>query len=141
MRLLVDPVQAHLGREGQNGGAVGVGVSRTEKEIDGAGSQSGRADAGLAGEPAVHLGHERRRLLVADQHVANGGPGKRIGQMDVLLARDAEHACDALVLEALDEELSRTPSSFGHSSERSESWRDRNALHLRCPDPGPMVVP
>ena len=69
----------------------------------------------LPGEPAVDLGHERRRLLVADQDVANGGPGQRIGEVDVLFPGDAEHAGDTLVLEALDEELSRTPSTLSHS--------------------------
>ena len=79
----------------------------------------------LPGQPAVDLGHERRRLLVADQDVANGGAGQRIGEVDVLLAGNAEHACDALVLEALDEELRRTPTSFGHGNERTESSPER----------------
>jgi hypothetical protein len=48
-------------------------------------------------------------LLVADQDVANGGPGQRVGEVDVLFSWDAEHASDTLVLEALDEEVSGTP--------------------------------
>ena len=102
MRLLVDPVEPYLGRKGQQRCAVGEGVCCAQEEVDGAGSKRGRADAGLAGEPAVDLSHERRCLLVANQHVADGGPGERVGQMDVLLSGDAEHARDALVLEALD---------------------------------------
>ena len=70
----------------------------------------------LAGESAVHLGHERRRLLVADQDVANGGPRQRIGEVDVLFPGDAEHTGDALVLEALDEEFGGPPSSFSHGT-------------------------
>ncbi len=113
--LLVDPVQPHLGRERQHGCAVGIGVGRSQEEVDGARPQGGRADSGSAGESAVDLGHERRRLLVADQDVANRGPGKRIGEVDVLLPGNAEHAGDTLVLEALDEEFSGTPPSFSHS--------------------------
>ncbi len=57
---------------------------------------------------------------MADQDVANGGPGERIGEVDVLFPGDAEHAGDALVLEALDEEFSGTPWSFSHGTERTE---------------------
>ena len=77
----------------------------------------------LPGEPAVDLGHERRRLLVADQDVADGGSGQRLGEVDVLLPGNAEHAGDALVLEALDQEFSGTPSFVSHSTERTESRR------------------
>jgi hypothetical protein len=35
---------------------------------------------------------------VADQDVANGGPGQGIGEVDVLFPGDAEHAGDTLVL-------------------------------------------
>ena len=69
---------------------------------------------GSAGEAALDLGHEGRRLLVADQDVANGGPGERIGEVDVLFSGDAEQTGDTLVLEALDEEFGGTPSSFSH---------------------------
>ena len=69
----------------------------------------------------MDLGHERRRLLVADQDVANGGPGERIGEVDVLFPGDAEHTGDTLVLEALDEEFGGTPSSFSHGRSVRES--------------------
>ena len=46
VRFLVDPVESHLGREGQQRCAVGVGVSRSQQEVDGAGSEGGRADSG-----------------------------------------------------------------------------------------------
>ena len=82
----------------------------------------------------MDLGHERRRLLVADQDVANGGPGERIGEVDVLLPGNAEHTGDSLVLEALDEEFSGTPSSFSHSRSvlsRGAEKSDRKAPHPR----------
>ena len=54
---------------------------------------------------------------------------ERIGEVDVLLAGDAEHARDAFVLEALDEEFSGAPSSFSHATERTprsaSPWRTR----------------
>ena len=68
----------------------------------------------------MDLGHERRRLLVADQDVANGGPGQSIGEVDVLFTGDAEHASDTLVLEALNEEFCGTPWFVRHSTERTE---------------------
>ena len=55
---------------------------------------------GAPGQAAEDLGHERRRLLVADQDITDGRPGQGVGEVDVLLTGDAEHARDALVLEA-----------------------------------------
>ena len=81
----------------------------------------------LTGQPPVDLGHEGRRLLVADQDVANRGPGERIGEVDILLTGDAEHTGDSFVLEAPDEEFSGPSSSLGHKTDRSESRRGLKA--------------
>lgn len=62
---------------------------------------------GPAGQPPVGLGHERRTLLVAGQHVLDPGPGDRVDQPDVLLTGDAEDVCDALVLQALHDQFRR----------------------------------
>ena len=75
MGLLVDPAQAHLGAEGHQGRAVRLGVGDPEQQVDGPGTERGEADPGLAGDPAVHVGHEGARLLRAHQDKANGRSG------------------------------------------------------------------
>ena len=67
-----------------------------------------------AGKAAEDLGHERCRLLVADQDVADGRPDQGVGEVDVLLAGDAEHARDALVLEAAHEQVRDASLVLGH---------------------------
>ena len=118
--LLVDAIQPHLGRESHHRRAVGGGVGRPEEEIDGAWAEGRRAHTGAPGDAAEDLGHERRRLLVANQHVPNGGAGQSVGEVDVLLARDAEHAGDALVLEAAHEQVGDTAVARSHASECNE---------------------
>ena len=78
------------------------------------GPERRRAHAGASGDSAEDLGHERCGLLVADQHVADRRAGKGIGEVDVLLAGDAEHAGDALVLEATHEEVSDSSLLASH---------------------------
>ena len=70
--LLVDPAQPHLGAHGHQRRAVGVGVGHPQEQVDGPGPQRGETHPGLAGHPAVQVGHERRRLLRAGQDKADG---------------------------------------------------------------------
>jgi hypothetical protein len=68
---------------------------------------------------------------VPNQDVANGGTGERIGEVDVLFPRDAEHTSDVLVLETLDEEFRGAPLSLSHRPERTPVSIDR--VILRTP--------
>ena len=71
MGLLIDPAQAHLGAEGHQRGAVRLGVGDPEQQVDGPGTQRSEANPGLAGDPAVHVGHEGAPLLRAHQDKAD----------------------------------------------------------------------
>jgi len=42
VRLFIDPAQTHLGAEGHQGGAVGVGVRDPEEQVDGPGPRVAR---------------------------------------------------------------------------------------------------
>ncbi len=108
MRFMPD-----LGGERDHRRRVRGRVGDAEQQVDRAGAERRRAHAGLAGQPAVDLGHERGRLLVADEHVADRGRRQRLDEMDVLLAGNPEHVRDALVLEAPDDQLrdGRPPSA------------------------------
>ena len=100
VRLLEAAVHADLRRQRDQRRGVGGRVRGAEQQVDRPGAERGRAHPGAPGQPAVDLGHERRALLVAGQHVPDGGPGDGVDQPDVLLARDAEDVRDALVLQA-----------------------------------------
>ena len=90
MGLLVDPPQAHLGAEGHQRGAVRLGVGDPEQQVDGPGAEGGEANPRLAGDPAVHLGHEGGALLRAHQDKAHGRIVEGIHQVDDLLAGETE---------------------------------------------------
>ena len=64
-------------------------------------------------EPAIDLGHERRRLLMAHQHVPDRRPGQGIDEPDVLLARNTENDSDALPLQAAHKQI-RDTKLLGH---------------------------
>jgi hypothetical protein len=65
MRLFVDAVEADLGADGDQRGAVGKGIRRAQQEVDRARPKRGRADARLARDAAIHIGHEGGGPLVA----------------------------------------------------------------------------
>ena len=85
--------RAHVG-EGGGGG-----------EVERAGAERGDAHARLAREPAVGRGHEAGRLLVTCDHQLDLRMAQRLDDVEVLLARDAEDAFDAFVLECRDEQV------------------------------------
>ena len=116
VRLLVAAVHPDLGRERDQRRGVGGGVGDAEQQVDRPGPEGRRAHAGLAGQPAVDLGHERGALLVAGEHVVDRGLRQRLDQPDVLLAGDAEDVRDALVLQALDDQFGGGARLLGHEA-------------------------
>ena len=105
-RLLVHAGEAGLAGERHQRGVVERRVADAGGEVAGAGTERGEADAGLAGEPARGVGHERRALLVAGRHEGDELRAvEGLAEVERLLAGDAEDELDALVLEAVDEEL------------------------------------
>ena len=87
-----------------SGRVVQVGVGDAGRQVGRARTEGGQADAGLAGEAPVGLGHEGGALLVAGGHEGDlRGAVERLVEVERLLAGDAEDVLDALVLEAGDE--------------------------------------
>ena len=82
-----------------------MGVGGARREVQRARPERRDADARLAGEPAVRCGHEGGRLLVPGQDELDRGRPQRLDHVEVLLARDAEDAVDALVLERRDQQI------------------------------------
>ena len=105
MGLLVDPPQPHLGAEGHQGRAVRLGVGDPEQQVDGPGAEGGEANPRLAGDPAVHLGHEGGALLRAHQDKAEGRIVEGIHQVDDLLAGETENVVYSFVFQAFGDEL------------------------------------
>ena len=105
MGLFIDPAQAHLGAEGHQRGAVRLGVGHPEQQVDGPGAEGGEADPRLAGDPAVHVGHEGGRLFRTHQDKAHGGLVEGIHQVDDLLAGEAEDVLYPFILQAPGNEL------------------------------------
>ena len=106
VRLFVLAVLADLRGDRDHGSAVGGGVGDAQLHVDRARTQGGRYHRRAAGNPAVHLGHERRRLLVPGQDVADVRGGQRLHEADVLFAGYPEDDGNALVFQALDHQLS-----------------------------------
>ena len=105
VRLLVQPVRGGLAGDGDDRGVVHVGVGDAGDEVGGARSERGEADGGAPGEAALYVGHERGALLVAGGDEAQIGVQQGVHDVEVLLARDAEHERSGLALEAANEQL------------------------------------
>ena len=105
--LLVQPLGAGLADEADHGRAVHVGVGDAGHEIGGAGAEGAEADARLAGQPAVDVGHEGRRLLVATEDEVDVALDQRHHHVGVLLAGNAEDVGHALGFEAPDQKIGR----------------------------------
>ena len=60
--------------------AVAPAVPSSRLIAPGLGSPNRRPSAG---QPTVDLGHERRRLLMTDQHVPDRRASQRVGEADV----------------------------------------------------------
>jgi hypothetical protein len=83
-----------------------LGIGRRCHEIGGSRSQRRQANAGLAGVPSIGRGHESRALLMPRQDQFDLGRSRQaVEEIKVLLAGHAEDVLDALVLEALDEQV------------------------------------
>ena len=105
VRLLVHALEVALAGERHERRAVEVGVGHRGDEVQRPGAERAEADAGVAGEAAVDVGHVGAALLVADRDELDRRARQRLVQVERLLAGDAEHVPDALGLEALDEDV------------------------------------
>ena len=104
--LLVHADEVDLPGERHERRVVEVGVADAGRQVGGARPEGREADAGVAGEATVGVGHERGALLVARRDERDAlGAVEGLVEVEGLLAGDAEDVLDALALETLDEEL------------------------------------
>ena len=107
-RLFVHAGQAGLAGDGDQWGVVQVGVADAGGEVARARAEGRQTHARAPGEAAVGVGHEGRSLLVPRGHEGDELRAvERLAQVQRLLAGDAEHELDPLVLQAVDEEVGR----------------------------------
>ena len=105
VRLLVEPVEPRLGHDGDEWVRVELGVRDPEDQVERARPERREADARLAGQCAVGVGHERRPAFVACGHEPDRGIGEGVDHVEVLLAGQSEDVLDPLVLETRHEQL------------------------------------
>ena len=105
--LLVHALEVRLPGQRDERRAVQERVRDGGDEVRRARAERAEADAGAAGEAAVHVGHVGPALLVADRHEADRGVVQGLVQIEGLLARNAEHVLDALRLQAFHEQVRR----------------------------------
>ena len=103
--LLVEALGIGLAEDADQRRAVHVGVGDASDQVGRARPERAEADAGLAGQPAIGVGHERRGLLVAAQHELDLAIHQGNHHVGILLARNAEDVGHALGLETPHEEV------------------------------------
>ena len=122
VRLLVHPLQVGLAGERDHRRAVEQRIGDSGHEVRRAGPERAQADPGVAGQAAVHVGHVRTALLVADRHERDRRRVERLVEIQRLLARDAEYVLDALGLEAFHEQIRRLALAHPNSLPHHGSW-------------------
>ena len=101
--FLVQTRRRALARDGDDRGAIHVGVGDPRDQVGRAWTQRRHADSRPSGQPTIHVGHERRALLVMRGDELDAAVEQRIHDVDIFLARNAEDVFDSLVLQAFNE--------------------------------------
>jgi len=104
--LAVDLVARHLADQHHHRGRILECGVDADRGVAGAGAARHQQHAGLAGELAVGLGHERgAAFLAAGDEMNLGCVEERVQDFEIALAGDAERHLDAVRLEAADDQL------------------------------------
>ena len=69
------------------------------RQVQGAWTEGGDTDAGLAGETAIGSGHEGRTLLMTSQNELDRGGSQTLDDIQVFFARNPKDAVDTFVFE------------------------------------------
>ena len=101
-------------------------VGRSRRQIERTGTQRRQADARASGETPVGGRHEAGSLLVPRQHELDLRAPQRLQHVEILLARNGEDVCDALVLEGGHQQI----GSFCHAAETPPA--PDSAFSARC---------
>ena len=96
-------IRADLAGNGDEGRTVAVGVGHSRNEIRRAGAEGCHADAGLAGQAAVDVGHEGCALLMADGDKFDFRTFQGVHDRQVFFAGNAEYVMDSLFFQAFDQ--------------------------------------
>ena len=103
---LVQPALAHrqlLGAvdagDHQHRDRIAIGLAHRGQDVGHAGAGDDEADARLAADPGIAVGHEAGALLVARRDVPDPGRRQAAIELDRVHARDAEHRVDPVALE------------------------------------------
>ncbi len=104
-RVGPDELAADLASDADDGRRIHHRRGDARDQVGGPGARGGDGHADLAGGPGITVGHVRRALFVADQHVADGVVEHRVIGREDGSARVAEHAGDALPHEGLPQDL------------------------------------
>ena len=88
-----------LGADHQQRRAVQKGVRETGAGVGCARPEGGQAHPRPAAQAPHRIGHEHRRILVADQHETDTGTLQGVQHLDVLAAGKAEHDLDPRLLQ------------------------------------------
>ena len=119
VRRDVHALRADLARDADERRAIHIRIGDARDEVCRARAERAEADACTPCQAAVHVGHERRALLVAHRDELDGRIAERLDDFEILFARDAEDVLDAFAFQAFDEDLrgihKHRPFSF-HSS-------------------------
>jgi len=92
--------------DGNEGDAVEEGVGQAAHEVGGAGTGGSDADAGEAGGSRIALSGEHTALLVAREHVADGGGAReRLVDLHGRATGVGKNVSDALALKRLHEDV------------------------------------
>jgi hypothetical protein len=77
-----------------------IGVGRPRCQVQRDRPERGDTDAGLAGQPAIRRGHERRRLFVSGKDQFYRRLAQAFDYVEVFFPRDTENMIDPLVFES-----------------------------------------
>jgi hypothetical protein len=113
--------QWRLGRNDEDGNAVGVRFGEGGGDIGQTGATDDDSDSRLAAGASIAIGHETRALLVTDSAVLNRRVAQRRIDWDRVVAGDAEDVPDTLPFQTADDRF--TAAQEVRSGQRSGSFK------------------
>jgi hypothetical protein len=115
----VHEVGADLADEQDHRRRILVGRVHADRGIGRARAAGDEADAGLAGQLAVGIGHERRAALLAVDDEADIGIVQGVEHVEVAFAGHAEGGVHAVDLEGIDQDLAAAAGGVRHGGHPS----------------------
>ena len=130
-RFAVDEVVADLADEQDHRRRILVRRVHADRGVGRAGAARDEADAGLAGQLAVGLGHEGRAAFLAADDEADARVVQRVEHVEVAFAGHAEGGVDAVDGERVDQDLAAGAGRVGHGSVVLRWWASSHSMQAR----------